>query len=89
MILIEYACKTDYQMIITHSKRLICTVIIIIVEKQHEVKVDELETKFKGEIERLEISESQHKSEARDLRQQCDELARAKKEEEKRREQVM
>jgi hypothetical protein len=87
MILIEYACKTDYQMIITHSKRYI--LMIIIVEKQHEVKVDELETKFKGEIERLEISESQHKTEARDLRQQCDELTRAKKEEEKRREQVM
>jgi hypothetical protein len=45
--------------------------------------------KFKGEIERLEISESLHKTEARDLRQQCDELARAKKEEEKRREQVL
>lgn len=60
-----------------------------LVEKQHEVQVDELVVKFKGEIERLEISESLHKTEARDLRQQCDELARAKKEEEKRREQVL
>lgn len=56
-----------------------------LVEKQHEVKLDEVVQRYKDKIERLEVSETQHKTEARELRQQCDELARAKKEEEKRR----
>jgi hypothetical protein len=59
------------------------------VEKQHEVKLDEVVQRYKDKIERLEVSETQHKTEARELRQQCDELARAKKEEEKRRDQVL
>ena len=58
-------------------------------EKQHEVKLDEVVQRYKDKIERLEVSETQHKTEARELRQQCDELARAKKEEEKRRDQVL
>ena len=58
-------------------------------EKQYKDKMDELENKYKSEIEKLEMSESLHKNEARELRQQCDELAKAKKEEEKRREQVL
>ena len=58
-------------------------------EKQHEVKLDEVVQRYKDKIERLEVSETQHKTEARELRQQCDELARAKKEEEKRKEQVL
>jgi prefoldin subunit 5 len=60
-----------------------------LVEKQHEVKLDEVVQRYKDKIERLEVSETQHKTEARELRQQCDELARAKKEEEKRRDQVL
>ena len=72
-ILLEYACKTDYEMITTQ------------LEKEHGQVVNELEKKYKTEIDRLEVSEARHKGEARELRQLCDELTRAKREEEKRR----
>ena len=56
MILLEYACKTDYQMITSQ------------LEKDHHEKVNELEHRYKTEIEKLEVSEARQKAEARELR---------------------
>ena len=56
MILLEYACKTDYQMITSQ------------LEKDHHDKVNEMELKYKTEIDKLELSEARQKAEARELR---------------------
>ncbi len=77
MILLEYACKTEYQMITRQ------------IEREHGEKLAQLETKYKSEFEKLEKSEARSKAEARELRQLCDELTRAKREEEKRKDQIM
>jgi hypothetical protein len=46
MILLEYACKSDYEMITTHM------------EREHSTMVNEMEKRYKEEIGRLEISEA-------------------------------
>ena len=58
-------------------------------EKDHEEQLSNLERKFTAEIERLEQSEAMHKTDARELRIACDELTRAKREEEKKRESIV
>lgn len=77
MILLEYACKTDYGMMMRQM------------EKEHQEQMDEVVSKYQAEIDRLEASEAIHKSDARDLRSKCDDLVRSKKEEEKKKEQAI
>lgn len=58
-------------------------------EKDHEEQLANLEKKYTADIERLEQSEAMHKTDARELRIACDELTQEKKEEEKKREQIV
>ncbi len=49
MVLLEYACKTDYKLITSQM------------EKEHQTEVSELVVKYQTEIDKLELSEAKHK----------------------------
>jgi hypothetical protein len=77
MILLEYACKTDYSMITQQM------------EKEHQEQIEAVVAKFQAEVDRLESNEATHKQDAREFRAKCEMLARSKREEEERWEQTV
>eukprot|EP00347_Sterkiella_histriomuscorum_P021833 403332609 len=61
-ILLEYCCKTDYSLITQQM------------EKQHKEEVEEMDSKYRDTILKLELSEQSLKQELRTLQTRVDEL---------------
>ncbi|CDW82237.1 UNKNOWN [Stylonychia lemnae] len=61
-VLLEYCCKTDYQLITQQM------------EKNHQGEVEDIENKYREVIQKLENSESELKKEMRRLQLRIDEL---------------